>query len=448
MRVHFISIGGAVMHNMALALHNMGYQVTGSDDEVFEPALSRLKNKGLLPEKFGWDVNRITADIDFIILGMHARADNPELLRAKELDLKIYSFPEYVYEHSKEKTRIVVGGSHGKTSTTAMIMHVLMQQGIDFDYLVGSQLAGFETMVKLSHAPIIVIEGDEYLTSALDLKPKFHWYKPHTAILTGIAWDHINVFPTYDFYVEQFKIFIDSIEPKGTLIYCEEDKDLCQLAEHSFQEESDSRKAKPYRVPQHSIVNGTTTIHLNGTDYTLEVFGKHNLLNLQAAMMACETIGVSETQFWQSVSTFKGAAKRLEKVYETENLKIFRDFAHSPSKLKATVKAAVEQFEGFKLIGIFELHTFSSLNADFLKEYKDSMQGLDSAVVYFNSHVFEIKKMQMLSPEFVSEQFGNVQVINNKEQLLQKIKQELGSKAVLLLMSSGTFDGLDIKDLV
>ncbi len=438
MRVHFISIGGAVMHNMALALHSMGYKVSGSDDEIFEPALSRLKLLGLLPEKFGWDDSRITSDIDFIILGMHARADNPELIKAKSLGLKIYSFPEYVYEHSKNKTRIVVGGSHGKTSTTAMIMHVLNHKKMDFDYLVGSQLEGFERMVKLSHAPIIVIEGDEYLTSALDLKPKFHWYKPHTAILTGIAWDHINVFPTYDFYVQQFKIFIESIEPKGTLIYCNEDKDLAKLTVDA------SCTALPYDVPNHTIENGTTTIHLSGTDYSLQVFGKHNLLNLQAAMMACQTVGITETEFWKAISTFTGAAKRLEKIKDTDTIKIFRDFAHSPSKLKATVKAAIEQFEGFNIIGVFELHTFSSLNADFLKEYKDAMKGLDTAIVYYNSHVFELKKMQMLSPDFVSEQFGGVMVINNSNNLKETIQSKLSGRNVLLLMSSGNFDGMDM----
>ena len=426
------------MHNMALALHSMGYQVSGSDDEIFEPALSRLKNKGLLPEKFGWDEKRITPEIDFIILGMHARAENPELIKAKELGLKIYSFPEYVYEHSKNKIRIVVGGSHGKTSTTAMIMHVLKNQNMDFDYLVGSQLKGFEMMVKLSHAPIIVIEGDEYLTSALDLKPKFHWYKPHTAILTGIAWDHINVFPTYDFYVEQFKIFIDSIEPGGTLIYCNEDKDLTQLAKNA------TCKALPYEVPDHTIKNGTTTLHRNGNDHPLQVFGKHNLLNLQAAMMACETIGINETTFWKAISNFTGAAKRLEKIKDTGDLKIYRDFAHSPSKLNATVKAAVEQFEGFNIIGVFELHTFSSLNADFLKEYKNFMEGLDTAIVYYNSHVFELKKMEMLSPEFVSEQFGGVMVINDSAILKETIQSRLKGKTVLLLMSSGNFDGMDV----
>ena len=438
MRVHFISIGGAVMHNMALALHSMGYKVSGSDDEIFEPALSRLKLLGLLPEKFGWDDSRITSDIDFIILGMHARADNPELIKAKSLGLKIYSFPEYVYEHSKNKTRIVVGGSHGKTSTTAMIMHVLNHKKMDFDYLVGSQLEGFERMVKLSHAPIIVIEGDEHLTSALDLKPKFHWYKPHTAILTGIAWDHINVFPTYDFYVQQFKIFIESIEPKGTLIYCNEDKDLAKLTVDA------SCTALPYDVPNHTIENGTTTIHLSGTDYSLQVFGKHNLLNLQAAMMACQTVGITETEFWKAISTFTGAAKRLEKIKDTDTIKIFRDFAHSPSKLKATVKAAIEQFEGFNIIGVFELHTFSSLNADFLKEYKDAMKGLDTAIVYYNSHVFELKKMQMLSPDFVSEQFGGVMVINNSNNLKETNQSKLSGRNVLLLMSSGNFDGMDM----
>jgi UDP-N-acetylmuramate: L-alanyl-gamma-D-glutamyl-meso-diaminopimelate ligase len=438
MRVHFISIGGAVMHNMALALHSMGYEVSGSDDEIFEPALSRLKDKGLLPETFGWDENRITPDIDFIILGMHARAENPELIKAKSLDLKIYSFPEYVYEHSKNKTRIVVGGSHGKTSTTAMIMHVLNHKNIEFDYLVGSQLEGFERMVKLSHAPVIVIEGDEYLTSALDLKPKFHWYKPHTAILTGIAWDHINVFPTYEFYVEQFKIFIDSIEPGGTLIYCNEDKDLVKLATQA------SCKALPYDVPEHTIENSTTTIHKNGVDYPLEVFGKHNLLNLQAAMMACKTIGVSEPDFWKAIFTFTGAAKRLEKIRDAKTLKIYRDFAHSPSKLKATVKAAIEQFDGFNIVGVFELHTFSSLNADFLKEYKDAMKGLNTAIVYYNSHVFELKKMKMLSPDFVSEQFGGVMVINDNAQLQETIQSSLKGKDVLLLMSSGNFDGMDM----
>ncbi len=439
MRVHFISIGGAVMHNMALALHNMGYKVTGSDDEIFEPALTRLQKEGLLPSKVGWDNTRITTDLDFVILGMHARADNPELIAAKNLGLKIYSFPEYVYEHSKTKTRIVVGGSHGKTSTTAMIMHVLMRNAIDFDYVVGSQLEGFERMVKLSNAPIIIIEGDEYLTSALDLKPKFHWYKPHTAILTGIAWDHINVFPTYEMYVDQFKIFIDTIEPNGTLLYCNEDSDLVQLAQKA------SCAVMPYNVPDFTIQNGITTIQSMGANYPLEVFGKHNILNLQAAMMACRTIDIEESNFWNSVSDFKGAAKRLEKIKDTPTLKIFRDFAHSPSKLRATVNAAIEQFNGFNIVGVFELHTFSSLNADFLKEYQGAMNGLNTAIVYYNSHVFELKKMEMLDPDFVVQQFGSgVIVINDRNKLEESIKKSINGKSILLLMSSGNFDGMEI----
>ncbi len=442
MRVHFISIGGAVMHNMALELHNLGYAVTGSDDEIFEPALSRLKAKGLLPEKFGWDAQNINEALDFIILGMHARADNPELLKARELGIKIYSFPEYIYEHSKEKTRIVIGGSHGKTSTTAMIMHVLMKCGLDFDYLVGSQLEGFERMVKLSHAPIVIIEGDEYLTSALDLKPKFHWYKPHVAILTGIAWDHINVFPTYSNYLEQFQIFIDSIEPEGTLIYCEEDKDLSELS-HKAQ-----CKVRPYGVPTYKIEEGLTVVQCKGQNFPIQVFGKHNLLNLNAASMACETLGIEELNFWKSIASFKGAAKRLEKIWDTPELKVYRDFAHSPSKLSATVKAALEQFEGFKIIGVFELHTFSSLNAEFLKEYKYSMDGLNKGIVYYNTHVFDIKKMKMLEPDRVASEFENVEVINDKAVLIDKLKKELKEKCVLLLMSSGNFDGLSVNELI
>lgn len=427
------------MHNMALALHSMNFKVTGSDDEIFEPAYSRLQQQGLLPNKLGWDDARISADLDFVILGMHARADNPELIKAKSLGLKIYSFPEYVYEHSKNKTRIVVGGSHGKTSTTAMIMHVLMRKEIEFDYVVGSQLEGFERMVKLSHAPIIVIEGDEYLTSALDLKPKFHWYKPHTAILTGIAWDHINVFPTYEIYVDQFKTFIDTIEASGTLIYCDSDPDLVQIAKNATCE------ALPYSVPNFSIENGITSIKHLGNTYPLEVFGKHNLLNLQAAKMACETIGINEAEFWNLVSDFKGAAKRLEKIKDTPRIKIFRDFAHSPSKLRATVQAAIEQFEGFNIIGVFELHTFSSLNADFLKEYHGAMQGLNTAIVYYNTHVFELKKMDMLDPDFVAQQFGGgVLVINERSNLEEKIQKNLEDKSILLLMSSGNFDGMAI----
>jgi UDP-N-acetylmuramate: L-alanyl-gamma-D-glutamyl-meso-diaminopimelate ligase len=442
MRVHFISIGGAVMHNMALALHQMGNQVSGSDDEIFEPALTRLKNKGLLPAEFGWHPEKINSDIDYCVLGMHARADNPELVRAKELGVKIYSFPEFVYENSKDKIRIVVGGSHGKTSTTAMIMHVLQQQNMAFDYLVGSQLEGFETMVKLSDAPVIVIEGDEYLTSALDPRPKFHWYKPHTAILTGIAWDHINVFPTFEIYLEQFRIFIDSIQPDGHLIYCAEDVELTKMAPRA------QCNIQPYAVPDYIIENGITSILKDGKKYPLMVFGKHNLMNLNAAMMACKTLGISEETFLTVIEHFKGAAKRLEIIHDTPEIKVYRDFAHSPSKLQATVKAAIEQFDGFKKIGAFELHTFSSLNASFLSQYRNSMKGLDVAIVYYNAHVFELKKMEMLDAKLVENAFENVVVINDKPTLVEALKKAVSPKCVVLLMSSGNFDALAVNDFL
>ena len=198
MNVHLIAIGGSAMHNMAIAMHKKGFNVTGSDDEIFEPSKTRLAKLNLLPAKEGWDTNNIHKGIDAVILGMHARADNPELLKAQELGLKIYSYPEYIYEQTKDKTRIVIGGSHGKTSITAMILHVLNYHKVDCDYMVGAQLDGFDTMVKLTkEAKIAVIEGDEYLSSPIDRRPKFHLYKPNIAILSGIAWDHINVFPTF-----------------------------------------------------------------------------------------------------------------------------------------------------------------------------------------------------------------------------------------------------------
>lgn len=441
MRIHFISIGGAVMHNMALALHNMGNHVTGSDDEIFEPALSRLKNKGLLPDKYGWDDSRIDNSLDFVILGMHARNDNPELVKAKQIGIKIYSFPEYIYMHSINKTRLVVAGSHGKTSTTAMIMHVLKKCKIDFDYLVGSQLEGFETMVKLSNAPLIVIEGDEYLTSPIDPKPKFLWYKPHIAIITGIAWDHINVFPTFDIYKKQFHDFIKTIENDGKLIFCKDDEVLEEVAKDA------ECNALGYTLPEYEIHDGNTSVIYENEKFELKIFGKHNLLNLNAAMIACKYVKVDEKRFLSEIADFTGAAKRLEKVFDNGKVKIFRDFAHSPSKLKATVKAAVEQYPDFSITGVFELHTFSSLNEGFLKEYKDSMKGLDKAIVYFNNHVFELKKMKPLSPGLVKEMFGNVDVICNNDDLTNAIKP-LKEKTVLLFMSSGNFDGLNPEKLI
>ncbi|MCC6817530.1 MAG: peptidoglycan synthetase [Bacteroidia bacterium] len=442
MKVHIIACGGAVMHNMAIALHQMGYQVTGSDDEIFDPALSRLRRHGLAPNAFGWFPEKINDTLDFIILGMHARKDNPELQRAKELGIKIYSFPEYVYEHAKNKTRIVIGGSHGKTTSTAMIMHVLMTLGKDFDYLVGSQLEGFDTMVKFSDAPIMVIEGDEYLTSALDPVPKFHKYKPQIAMITGIAWDHINVFPTFENYVEQFKIFIDSIEDSGHLAYFSGDPILEALSKEA------KVQCTPYSTPHFHIRNGHVVVSLSER-YELEIFGEHNLQNAEGARKVCEFIGIKEHEFYKALATFKGTSKRLEKVHEDSELIVFRDFAHSPSKLKATVEAVRSRFSDAYIIAVFELHTFSSLNKDFLPHYAQSMEKADQELVYFNPHVFESKKMDVLDNQYIEKCFGSkteaISQINDLKEKITKFRSNVsGQRCVLLLMSSGNFDNTQL----
>ncbi len=438
MKVHIIACGGAVMHNMAIALHTMGYQVTGSDDEIFDPALSRLKKHGLAPETFGWFPEKITTQLDFVILGMHARGDNPELAKAKELGIKIYSFPEYVYEHAINKTRVVVGGSHGKTTTTAMIMHVLKLLGKDFDYLVGSQLEGFDTMVRFSDAPIMVIEGDEYLTSTLDPVPKFHKYKPHIAMITGIAWDHINVFPTYENYVQQFKIFIDSIESGGTLAYFGGDADLSAISKN------DNIKCIAYNTPNYHIRNGKVVVSKKER-YELEIFGEHNLQNAEGARIVCESLGIGEEEFYKALGSFKGTKNRLEKVYEDSKMVVFRDFAHSPSKLKATVEAVRSRYPDRKMLSAFELHTFSSLNKNFLPHYQQSMDPSDVSIVYFNPHVFELKKMEILDKQDITNSFGSkVMAIDSTEELISKISNfksnVSGQPSVLLFMSSGNFD--------
>lgn len=442
MKIHILACGGAVMHNMAIALHQLGHTITGSDDEIFEPALSRLKANHILPEEFGWFPDKISTELDFIILGMHAREDNPELLKAKSLGIKIYSFPEYVYEHAKNKTRIVVAGSHGKTSTTAMIMHVLKTLHRDFDYLVGSQLEGFDTMVKFSDAPIMVIEGDEYLTSTLDRVPKFLKYKPHFTQITGIAWDHINVFPTFENYVDQFAQYIQTIEPNGELIYYGGDQVLKSICENA------SVKSRAYFTPKYE--NRGNIIHvIKDQDFPLSVFGEHNLQNMEGAAMLCENIGISNADFYAAMASFTGSARRLEKVYESEQLLIFRDFAHSPSKLKATIEAVRQQFPNSNLMAVFELHTFSSLSKQFLPHYKDTMKVADTAIVYYNPHVFEHKKMPILTPSEVKEGFNSdIEAINNTTELIAKIKNFKGNVSeqhgVLLLMSSGNFDNTQL----
>jgi UDP-N-acetylmuramate: L-alanyl-gamma-D-glutamyl-meso-diaminopimelate ligase len=443
MKVHFISIGGSVMHQLAIALKRKGYKVTGTDDEIFEPSRTNLEKEGLLPESIGWRPDLITADINAVILGMHAKNDNPEIEKARELSLPIYSFPEYIFQESKQKTRIVVGGSHGKTTTTSMIMHVLKVADKDFDYLVGARLEGFDQSVNITDAPVIVCEGDEYPASVIEKRPKFHFLFPHIAILTGIAWDHINVFPTFDYYLEQFTIFIDKIEPGGILIYNETDDVLKKLVTtHSRNDIT----YQPYGIPKHSIASGKTTITIEGTETELSVFGNHNLLNLHAAYYACKQLGITAQTFVNAISNFTGASKRLEVMAKNENAIVYRDFAHAPSKVKATIEAVKQQYPNRKLVGVLELHTFSSLNEQFMNEYKGAMDKADEAAVFYSKHALELKRMPDLPKEVVLKGFDKpgLQVITDKTELEQWLNNLTYNNANLVLMSSGNYDGLDV----
>ncbi|MCU0433040.1 MAG: Mur ligase family protein [Bacteroidia bacterium] len=448
MRIHLIAIGGSAMHNMALALHEKGYHVTGSDDEIREPSRSRLAAKGLLPAYEGWNPEIITPGLDAVILGMHARADNPELIRAQELGLTIFSYPEYLYEQSRDKTRIVIGGSHGKTSITAMVLHVFKHCGIDTDFMVGAQLAGFDTMVRITRdAKYIVLEGDEYLASPVDRRPKFHLYHPHIALLSGIAWDHINVFPTFDNYVEQFRIFINKIESGGTLIYCGNDEVLKETAETTA---GHHLTKQAYTVPPHEIANGTTTLlREDGRRVPLLVFGDHNLMNLEGARMICEKAGISTTQFDEAIQSFKGAARRLELVRKSDTFNCYKDFAHSPSKLKATTAAVRKQFPQRTLVACMELHTFSSLTAEFLAEYNGAMNTADVAYVYFNPHTIAHKKLPPITEAQVRQAFArdDIKVSTDSAALVAELKQRDWNNSVLLLMTSGNFDGVNFDEL-
>jgi UDP-N-acetylmuramate: L-alanyl-gamma-D-glutamyl-meso-diaminopimelate ligase len=447
MNVHFIAIGGAVMHNLALALHSKGYNVTGSDDEIFEPARSRLEAWKLLPDKPGWDSSRISTGIDTVILGMHAKPDNPELIKAHELGIKIMSFPEYLYEQTKNKKRIVIAGSHGKTTTTAMIMHVFRFLGITFDYMVGSQIDGFETMVGLSdEAGIAVFEGDEYLTSALDRRPKFHLYKPDIAILNGIAWDHMNVFPTFENYIEQFRIFAEKISENGSLIYFDGDHESKKIALSS---RDDIRKI-PFKV--HGYFQNKTGFYAATINRVvpLLVFGEHNMQNLSAAKEACILAGVKEDDFYEAIKSFTGTSKRLQKLQENEHGVIYLDFAHSPSKVKATVEAIAARYPSRQIIACLELHTYSSLNNEFLPQYKGSLDKATQAYVYFNPHAIELKKLVPLSKNDVERAFDgkNLSVFDNSAELFRHLKKQEYSFPVYLCMSSGDFDGYNFKKLL
>lgn len=446
MRIHFIAIGGSAMHNLALALHQKGDTITGSDDEIFEPSKSRLQKGGLLPESFGWFPEKINSNLDAVILGMHAKADNPELLKAQELGLKIYSYPEYLYEHSKDKTRVVIGGSHGKTTITAMILHVLNYHNIPADYMVGAQLEGFDTMVHLTNEnDFIVLEGDEYLSSPIDRRPKFHLYKPNIALLSGIAWDHINVFPTYENYVEQFKIFVDSIVKGGSINYNTEDPEVVKVVEAS---ENTIRKIG-YQTPEYFIENGITYLETPEGPMPIEVFGKHNLNNLAGAKWICQHLGVDEDDFYEAIATFKGASKRLEKIAESLTSVAYKDFAHSPSKVQATTQAVKAQFPERTLVACLELHTYSSLTPEFLKEYQGALDAADVAVVFYSPHAVEIKKLQPVTKEQIAEAFqrDDLMIYTDPQEFKNYLFHRDFKNSTLLLMSSGNYGGLDFEEV-
>ncbi len=426
-KIHIISIGGSAMHNIAIALKKAGHTITGSDDEIYNPSRGRLEKYGLLPDKMGWNENNISEDIDFIILGMHARGDNPELIKAKKMGIKIYSYPEFIYNHSIDKKRIVVGGSQGKTTTTSMIMWVLKKMNFEFDYLVGGNVEGFDLMVKLSDAPIIVLEGDEYLSSAIDRRPKFHLYKPHIAVVTGVDWDHMNVFPTLENYIQQFSIFIDSIEKNGSLIWYKNDKILKDILSDSKNENNLKRIGYDKISDKHN----------------LKVFGNHNLSNLNAALLVCQELGISEKDFFEAISDFKGTEKRLQKIYEDQNTVKFLDFAHAPAKLKATIDAVRKEYPNRKLYAFYELHTYSSLNKKFLPQYENTMKSADFPVVLFNSHTLAMKKMPPLDKQEVKKAFGqnDLIVFDNSEDFQKHVSQIDENNSVFLFMSSGTFGG-------
>ena len=450
MRTHFIAIGGSAMHNLAIALHNKGIEVTGSDDAIFEPSKSRLEKKGILPQEMGWFPEKITSDIEAIILGMHAKADNPELLKAQELGLKIYSYPEFLYEQSKNKTRVVIGGSHGKTTITSMILHVMHYHNIAVDYMVGAQLEGFDTMVHLTEEnDFMVLEGDEYLSSPIDRRPKFHLYQPNIALISGIAWDHINVFPTYENYVAQFEIFIKCITNGGILVYNEDDAEVKRVAEAA----TNAIRKLPYTTPNYKVENGITLLETPEGDMPIEVFGAHNLNNLAGAKWICQNMGVDEADFYEAIASFKGASKRLEKIAEGKGKVAYKDFAHSPSKVAATTKAVKEQYPDRKVVACLELHTYSSLNAEFLKEYEGALAFADVAVVFYSPDAVKIKQLEEVTYDQIAKAFNREDLIiyTNPTEFKEYLFHLNFDNSALLLMSSGNYGGLnfdEVKDLI
>ncbi|MDY0780105.1 UDP-N-acetylmuramate--L-alanine ligase [Tenacibaculum sp. IB213877] len=446
MKIHFIAIGGSAMHNLAIALQQKGYQVTGSDDTIHDPSKTRLAKRGLLPEEFGWFPEKITTNLDAIILGMHAKKDNPELLKAQELGLKIYSYPEFLYEQSKDKTRVVIGGSHGKTTITSMILHVLNYHEKEVDYMVGAQLEGFDTMVHLTEEnEFIVLEGDEYLSSPIDMRPKFHLYKPNIALLSGIAWDHINVFPTFENYVEQFEIFTNSLINGGIMVYNEEDEYVKKVVE----EATNPIKKYLYKTPDYFIENGTTYLKTAEGDLPLEIFGEHNLQNLAGAKWICQHMGIDEDDFYEAIASFKGASKRLEKITESKSTVIFKDFAHSPSKVAATTAAVKNQYKERAVLACLELHTYSSLNAEFLNEYEGALDNADKAVVFYSPHAVKIKQLDEVTEQQIAQAFKRDDLIiyTNPQEFKDFLFSQNIENTAVLLMSSGNYGGLDFEEV-
>ena len=447
MKYHFISIGGSIMHNLAVAMHLQGHTVSGSDDEIFEPAKSNLAKYGLLPDSIGWNPKRITPDLDAVVLGMHAKEDNPELVRAKQLGIKIVSFPEFIYENSKNKKRVVISGSHGKTTITSMILHVLKTLGINADYLVGAQIPGFDVMVKITkEANLLVVEGDEYLTSTLDPRPKIHLYHPNIALTTGIAWDHFNVFPTFPIYVEQFKKFVDLIEPEGCFIYFKDDPELQTIASNAKKNIS----IISYDTPDYYVENGVFILNYNGKKYPTKLAGRHNMQNIMGAMTVCSQLGINDIDFLNAISTFVGAAKRLEIIAKKNNLLVYRDFAHAPSKVTATVNAIKEQYPSKKIVAVFELHTYSSLNINFINQYQGTLTNADKKIVFFDPEAIKLKRLPMLNCDDVKNAFNddNISVCNDVDTLTSEVKSNIKEDCVLLLMSSGDFGGIDWQKLL
>ncbi|OIN57074.1 UDP-N-acetylmuramate--L-alanine ligase [Arsenicibacter rosenii] len=446
--IHFISIGGSAMHNLAIALHQQGHTITGSDDEIYEPSRTRLAQHGLLPETEGWFPEKISDRLDAVIVGMHARKDNPELARAQALGIPMYSYPEYIYRHSENKQRVVIAGSHGKTTITSMILHVLKYHKREFDYLVGAQLEGFDNMVKLTQrAPVIVIEGDEYASSPVDSRPKFLHYQPHIALISGIAWDHVNIYPTYEVYVDQFELLADAM-PKGGILVFDQTDDMLDVI---GQKEREDVHRLPYKAHPYEIKDGQTfLLTKQNTRLPLLIFGEHNMKNLSGAMTVCDRLGITEDMFYEAIQSFKGASRRLERVTTQGSKTVFRDFAHAPSKVEATTEAVREQFPDKKILACVELHTFSSLNKNFLSQYKNRLDAADVAVVYYNAHTLAVKRLEPITPDDVKAAFGraDLQVFTETADLQTWLLQQLPQADVLLLMSSGTFGGLDLNTLI